>query len=327
VNNLIKYYRSPDPALWNVRLSDPSPLNQYWHEVIKLYHDGLEHLKSERLNSDFGILGYACDEGVKRNNGRQGAVNGPKAIREQLSKLSAHFSEKTVTDYGDIVAHENNIELAQKLFSYVIQEIIKSGQLSIGIGGSHDLAYGHFCGIQKALPKVKSTKIGILNFDAHFDLRPTINRSNSGTPFYQIMKEFGTTVEYLALGIQKNSNSNSLYKIASEFGVNHIPAEDCTLVNLNNVINIIDNNFKECNYLYVSIDLDGFTSEHAPGVSAPSPFGFSVNFFRSVFEHVLKTKNVVAIDIVELNPVYDIDSITSKLAAQIIDITINKKLK
>tara|TARA_B100001013_G_scaffold113256_1_gene65100 strand:- start:2 stop:985 length:984 start_codon:yes stop_codon:yes gene_type:complete len=327
VNNLIKYYRSPDPALWNGRLSDPSSLNQYWHEVIKLYHDGLEHLKSERLNSDFGILGYACDEGVKRNNGRQGAVNGPKAIREQLSKLSAHFSEKTVTDYGDIVAHDNNIELAQKLFSNVIQEIIKSGQLSIGIGGSHDLAYGHFCGIQKALPKVKSTKIGILNFDAHFDLRPTINRSNSGTPFYQIMKEFGTNVEYLALGIQKNSNSNSLYKIASEFGVNHIPAEDCTLVNLNNVINIIDNNFKECNYLYVSIDLDGFTSAHTPGVSAPSPFGFSVNFFRSVFEHVLKTKNVVAIDIVELNPVYDIDSITSKLAAQIIDITINNKLK
>jgi len=158
VNNLIKYYRSPNPVLWNGRLSDPSSLNQYWHEVIKFYHDGLEHLKSERLNSDFGILGYACDEGVKRNTSRQGAVNGPKAIREQLSKLSAHFSEKIVTDYGDIVAHENNIELAQKLFSNLIQEIIKSGQLSIGIGGSHDLAYGHFCGIQKALPKGKSTK-------------------------------------------------------------------------------------------------------------------------------------------------------------------------
>ena len=164
MNNVIKYYRSPDPALWKGRLSNPSSLNQYWHEAIKFYHDGLEHLKSERLNSDFGILGYACDEGVKRNNGRQGAVNGPKAIREQLSKLSAQFSEKTVTDYGDIVAHENNIELAQKLFSNVIKEIIKSGQLSIGIGGSHDLAYGHFCGIQKALPKVKSTKIGILYF-------------------------------------------------------------------------------------------------------------------------------------------------------------------
>ena len=130
MNNLIKYYRSPDPALWNGRLSDPSSLNQYWHEVIKFYHDGLEHLKSERLNSDFGILGYACDEGVKRNNGRQGAVNGPKAIREQLSKLSAHFSEKTVTDYGDIVAYENNIELAQKLFSNVMQ-VFKESDFAI----------------------------------------------------------------------------------------------------------------------------------------------------------------------------------------------------
>ena len=76
--------------------------------------------------------------------------------------------------------------------------------------------------------------------------------------------------------------------------------------------------------LYVSIDLDGFASSHAPGVSAPGPFGFSINFFRSVFEHVLKTKNVKAIDIVELNPKYDIDSITAKLAAQIVSIITDK---
>ena len=64
MNNLIKYYRSHEPALWKGRLSNPSSLNQYLHEEIKYYQDGLEHLKSERLNSDFGILGYACDEGV-----------------------------------------------------------------------------------------------------------------------------------------------------------------------------------------------------------------------------------------------------------------------
>tara|TARA_Y100000385_G_scaffold268428_1_gene305459 strand:+ start:5033 stop:6010 length:978 start_codon:yes stop_codon:yes gene_type:complete len=320
VNKLIKYYNPPESKLWSGRKSKSSSQNHYWHEVIKVFEDGFDKLKSDNLHSDFGILGYSCDEGVRRNNGRQGAKNGPEAIREQLGKLPVQFAKKTITDYGDVFAFEDKIELAQELYSNIICEIIQSGQVSIGIGGSHDIAYGHFCGIKKALSKLGTDKIGILNFDAHFDLRPTTNGANSGTPFYQIMNEFGSNTNYLALGIQKPSNSELLYKIASELGVNHISIEECELINLDNVLNRIDENFINFDSLYVSIDLDGFASSHAPGVSAPGPFGFSVNFFRSVFEHVLKTKNVVAIDVVELNPKYDIDFITTKLAAQIVSI-------
>ena len=77
-------------------------------------------------------------------------------------------------------------------------------------------------------------------------------------------------------------------------------------------------------FIYLSIDLDGFASCHAPGVSAPGPFGFSVEFFRILFKYILKTKKVVAIDIVELNPLYDIDSRTAKLAAHIINMAVTK---
>ena len=35
----------------------------------------------------------------------------------------------------------------------------------------------------------QKNKIGIINFDAHFDLRPIENQSNSGTPFNQILTE------------------------------------------------------------------------------------------------------------------------------------------
>jgi len=324
MNNIDEYYRSPDKSLWTGRISNLDSPNQYWHECINLYQNGLKNLNSGNLNSDIGLLGYACDEGVRRNNGRQGAVNGPIAIREQLGKLSAHFYGKKITDYGDVICSENNMEVTQKVFSHIVKEIIDSGQLSIGIGGGHDLAYGHFCGIQKALKKEKGSKIGILNFDAHFDLRPPLKNSNSGSPFYQILEEFGNEAKYLAIGIQKFSNPDSLYKIASKLGVNYISNEDCTLININNVFKVIDNDFKDCEYLYISIDLDGFASSHAPGVSAPGPFGFSTDFFRLVFDYVLKTKNVLAVDIVELNPNYDIDSITAKLAAQIIDITVTK---
>ena len=94
MNKLIKYYNPPESKLWSGRKSKSSSQNHYWHEVIKVFEDGFDKLKSDNLHSDFGILGYSCDEGVRRNNGRQGAKNGPEAIREQLGKLPVQFAKK-----------------------------------------------------------------------------------------------------------------------------------------------------------------------------------------------------------------------------------------
>lgn len=305
--------------MWKGRMSSPDSPNEYWHEQVAL------RTKSNisDLHGSIALLGYACDEGVKRNNGRQGAVDGPNAIREQLGKLSWH-SKKKVSDYGDVLCYLNNIEVTQKLYSDIVQEIIESGQLTIGLGGGHDLAYGHFCGIHRAIKNGMKSKIGILNFDAHFDLRPPLEGPNSGTPFYQILKEFKDDVKYLALGIQRPSNPLSLYQIASEFNVDFIPIEDCKSINISNVCGIIDDCFKQCESIYISIDLDGFSSSNAPGVSAPGPFGFSTKFFQLIFEYLLETKKVIAIDVVELNPIYDVDSITAKLASQIIDLAVSR---
>ena len=106
--------------------------------------------------------------------------------------------------------------------------------------------------------------------------------------------------------------------------VNYISDRDSSINNLKNIYNSIDNLFIGYDHIYVSIDLDGFSSSHAPGVSAPSPFGFSTDFFKHVFKYILKTKKVIAIDVVELNPIYDNDSITAKLASQIIHMAVTR---
>ena len=320
MKELDEYYRRPDKKFWQGRISSKESPDEYWHEQIILNPVDINSIEA---NSDIGLLGYACDEGVRRNNGRVGAVDGPNTIREQLAKLSWH-SKKNVSDYGDVICHQNNMEISQNVFSDIVKKIIESGQLSIGMGGGHDLAYGHFCGIHKALKNKMKSKIGILNFDAHFDLRPPLKNTNSGTPFYQIIKEFKSNVEYLVIGLQKPSNPLSLYKIASELNVDYIPIEDCNTLNLDKTYKILDAFFEKCETIYISVDLDGFTSSQAPGVSAPGPFGFSIVLFKIIFEYILTTKKVIAIDIVELNPAHDINSITAKLASQIIDFAVTK---
>jgi agmatinase len=69
--------------------------------------------------------------------------------------------------------------------------------------------------------------------------------------------------------------------------------------------------------VYISVDLDCLDPAFAPGVSVPSPGGLSAVDLIYLLNKVISTGNVVAIDIVELAPDYDINGSTAMLAARI----------
>ena len=317
LKNNLRYYSPPNKKIWNCNLSNLKSNNKYWFKNIELSHKNLIS-QNKIVSNSIALLGYACEEGVRRNNGRIGTVKGPQEIRKELGKLESNFHSKKVFDFGDVLCPNGDMEGSQNEFSEIINKLKKKNYLTIGIGGGHDLAYGHFSGIKKTFNNHK--KIGIINFDAHFDLRTPLNETNSGTPFFQILNKWGKSVNYFAIGIQKYSNSDVLYKTASKFNVNYISAEDSTTSNFKVVKNKIDLFVEKCDLIYISVDLDGFSSSFAPGVSAPAASGFSTSFFNLAFKHIFKTGKVIAIDVVELNPKYDENSITAILAAQIINL-------
>ena len=74
------------------------------------------------------------------------------------------------------------MEACQSLFSNHISNLIQQHIFPIAIGGGHDMSYGHFMGIWNVIENTKKRRVGIINFDAHFDLRPVETKSNSGTP-------------------------------------------------------------------------------------------------------------------------------------------------
>jgi agmatinase len=69
--------------------------------------------------------------------------------------------------------------------------------------------------------------------------------------------------------------------------------------------------------VYVSVDLDCLDPAFAPGVSVPSPGGLSSIDLIYLLNKTISTGNIVAIDIVELAPDYDINNTTAMLAARI----------
>ena len=288
--------------------------NQYWYQEIAVAH--IEDISSKK-NINIGLVGYVCDEGVQRNQGRIGARKGPKSVRNKLGKLPIHHTTKKIIDFGDVICLDTYLEDCQKALSKTISALIKQHVLPVAIGGGHDIAYANFNGIKDAIKNISKNKIGIINFDAHFDLRAVETAANSGTPFNQILSE-NDTVSYFAIGIQQQSNTKELFEIAEKNNVSYVSNFECETFSENLKIKL--NAFiKNVDYLYITIDLDGFSSAYAPGVSAPSSLGFTPHFAYKVLAFLFESEKVISCDIAELNPDFDTDEHTASLAAKLID--------
>lgn len=304
-------YLLPNSANYSGRSGTGS---DYIHEQIQLVD----------LNEDFpklqeksvGILGYACDEGVRRNQGRVGAVGGPDAIRSQFAKLPIHSRKKSILDTGTIRCVDTDLEGAQQLTAEKVHQLLKHNVFPILLGGGHDMAWGHFMGIHSFLGQ--SEQIGIINFDAHLDLRKPEPQGNSGTPFLQIarhLQEAGQNFHYFCLGARKDANSQVLLQTAEELSVDIVFREHFQQDRFQQLWEKLDGFLNKVDRVYVTIDLDGFSSAYAPGVSAPSPMGFDTDIVIASIEKIFESKKVISLDMAEMNPKYDQDNQTAKLAA------------
>ncbi|QCX01317.1 formimidoylglutamase [Aggregatimonas sangjinii] len=295
----------------------------YLHQKIRCVD--LEQEWNLSNEKSIGLLGYACDAGVKRNQGRKGAAKGPNAIRKVLGKMPNHLAENVVfSDFGTIKGPADEMENAQALLASKTSHLLQMNVFPILLGGSHDIAYGHYNGLKTPMGSDKT--IGIINFDAHFDLRSNESGNNSGTPFYQIAQDCqteGKPFHYLALGIRQDANDKLLFETASTLGVDYVENRNFDLSHFTTVENALDKFIERVDHIYVTIDLDGFSSAYSPGVSAPSPMGFSPDIVLKCLEKIITSKKLQSLDLAEMNPKYDIDNQTAKLAASLIHFVIH----
>ena len=296
-----------------------SEANAYLHQRIDVLPD--ISLLPSLSAGQFGvaIIGYAVDEGVRLNQGRTGAAQGPAALRARLGREISRVDEQaTLVDVGDLV-HEDGETLFDTLLalSNLVTRVRAAGYRSVVLGGGHDLAAGHYLGLHRHDAPGKARTLGVVNFDAHLDLRPLEeNGPNSGTPFSliaQLNAQHEQPFRYACVGMQDTANTRALRHRAEALGVAMIPldAMDQAAQQLNDFAEQVD-------ALYVTIDLDGFPSSVSPGVSAPGVDGLSYRTVRSLLGQLVATGKVIGFDLAECNPEYDIDDRTARLGARLL---------
>ncbi|QLB21216.1 formimidoylglutamase [Vespertiliibacter pulmonis] len=297
-------------------------------------------------NQKIALLGFASDQGVNRNQGRIGAKYAPQIIKSALAKLPISlrlqklYSGKLDTligDAGEIICLDNDhivsglLEDAQHRYSEKVASLIKQEKFVIGLGGGHEIAWGSFLGLYQGLTVFKKheQRIGIINIDAHLDLRQSPD-ATSGTPFRQIAEYLGARLQsfnYFCIGISQFSNTAALFERAGKLGVNIISDDDCCRLEWSKIETQILSFIEPLDSLYLTIDLDCLQSGIMPAVSAVAAKGLSLDFVERCILTIIKTGKVRLIDIAEYNPHYDIDGKGEKVVARMLAGIIEQQLQ
>jgi formiminoglutamase len=315
---------STDPGAWQGRVDAvDGDAGRRWHQVVRDARDA--------AGPGVALLGFACDAGVRRNAGRTGAAAGPLALRRQLANAAWHgVPADALYDAGDVTCREDDLETAQEEFAERATALLRAGHRVIGLGGGHEIAWASYRGIAGALAGSERLRtLGIVNFDAHFDLRaaPQPGQGTSGTPFRQIADDrsaAGLPFRYLCLGISEAANTPALYATASRLGVQHL-SDVCLQEDGDAAAGVLRGFVDGCDAIYCTVCLDVLPASAAPGVSAPAALGVPLARVVALL-HALQgacraegRDKLVFADVAELNPAHDAaDQRTARSAARIV---------
>lgn len=266
----------------------------------------------ELQNSDanFVIFGIAEDLGVQANFGQAGAKNAWDAfIRAFVNVQESQYNQgKQILLLGCISLEKEpnpnhpedlgiTIEAIDEKVAQLVQHIVASGKIPIGIGGGHNNAFGFLKGSSAALDR----KLQVINIDAHTDLR-TPDYRHSGNGFSYAI-DAGFLKHYTAFGLHKNYTPQYIFDAYSNNpGIDLIFFEDMLLVAEQL------RQFKEVLQAHVGqdfgLELDCDAIAHFSS-SAQTPSGFTLETIRLLTQLAFRKKGITYLHIAEAAPTND----------------------
>ena len=256
-------------------------------------------IRSSPEGCQIGLVGIPDDMGVKLNNGRPGASEGPSALRAALCRYGVakphDWDWPTIWDAGDVEVVPGDLHETHERVTTAVRAILEQGVFPIMIGGGHDLTFPFV----RAVAELHKPMHGIY-FDAHLDVR---EETGSGMPFRKLI-ETGAADSLRVHGLDPYANSREHVEWFSANGGRIAGREH-------------DDDWLS-QPTFVSLDMDVFDASHAPGVSALNPNGWSPQHAEQWVYEAGRHKQVKCFDIMELSPPHDLDGRTARLAARML---------
>jgi arginase len=294
------------------------------------------------------IIGVPLDLGASR----RGVDMGPSALR--IARLVERLEAigYTVEDSGNLIVTQREqlgacggdaltaiAELSREL-ALATATAVRSGEVPLVLGGDHSLAMGSVAGVATALAE-RGEALGVIWLDAHGDINtPETSTSGNvhGMPVAHILglgdpRLAGIATpapavrpEHLVMvGLRDLDPPEQMH--IGRLGITAFTMRDIDERGLKSVmaeaIAIASNG---TGGIHVSCDPDWIDPMDAPGVGTPVRGGATYREGHLALEMVADSGRLVAMDLVEINPVLDERNRTAALAVDLIVSAFGKRI-
>jgi len=292
------------------------------------------------------VIGVPIDLGADR----RGVDMGPSAIRYAHLQLMLEELGYTVKDEGNIdVPIAEMCSITDPKLKY-IDCIIPMGRRASGavstslqgerfplvLGGDHSLSVGSVRGA------ARQKKIGLLWVDAHADFNTSATTPSGnihGMPLaalcgfgdprlVQLWDEALPIVDPKRVAVIGARDLDPGEKAnLREAGVMVQSMEQIDRHSLVSVMEkALDRITRDVDGIYLSFDMDALDPRHAPGVGTPVPAGLTQREAHLICEMVAETGKLIGMDMVEVNPILDVQNQTARLAMDLILTSLGKRI-
>jgi arginase len=282
------------------------------------------------------IIGVPIDLGADR----RGVDMGPSAIRY------AHLQQK-LEDLGYTVHDEGNVEVPiaemcsitnpnlkyidciipmSRRVSGAVSTSILAGNFPLVIGGDHSLSIGSVRGA------ARNRKLGVIWIDAHADFN-TDKTTPSGNihgmslaalcgqgdkSLVQLWDEPTPVIDPSKVAIIGARDLDAGEKVnLQNAGAMVMSMEQVDRYGMVSVVEkAIERVSRDVDGIYLSLDLDALDPQHAPGVGTPVPAGMTQREAHLACELIAETGKLIGMDLVEVNPILDVQNQTAALAVE-----------
>lgn len=210
----------------------------------------------------------------------------------------------------------------------LVQQAINDNRKPVVLGGDHTVALGAVSGASVAV----DGDIGLIYFDAHGDMHTDQTSASHNVHGMQLASLMGFGAQELS-GLYKETvkvhKHNVLHIGGSDFDQaeldliarENIPAytmHDILTQNFGPLLPMINALQSRVKYIWISLDLDSIDAQYAPAAGMPNQKGLLYREIKMLAEYIGQHCTVLGIDVVEYNPLEDIDHKTAGLATELI---------
>ena len=172
------------------------------------------------------------------------------------------------------------------------QAIVASGALPIALGGEHTATYG----IVKGLIAAGETGFGVVQIDAHADLREAY-KGNVYSHASVMKRILDCGIPLYQLGVRACCEEEIATR--SKYAVHHLDADVLVPANIQTVE--LPPDFPA--NVFFTLDIDGMDPSVFPATGTPVPGGLGWYQTLSLFESVARQRRIIGFDIMEFAPI------------------------